>query len=215
MIRPFDPRRLAAALKPADARKHTRFEDAVAFCIAVVLIGFGLALLQAAGLATGGVAGIALILHFATSWPAGLLFLLVNAPFYALVFRTMGREFGLKTLIVNPMLAGFGALAPHAFAIEVRSEPFAAVAGGVLLGMGVLALARHRASVGGFSALAIYLQERGVMRAGLAQALTDCFVIACAAAVLDPRHVALSVLSAVVLSIVLVLNHKPGRYSGF
>lgn len=208
--------RLAEKLKPqGDARKHTRLEDAFAFCIAVLLIGFGLALLQAAGLATGGVAGIALILHFALGWPTGVLFLLVNLPFYALVYRTMGAEFTLKTLIVHAMLAGFGALAPHLFALQSKSGVFAALGGGVLLGMGVLALARHRASVGGTSALALYAQERGWLRAGHVQALTDFLVLAAAATVLDLEHLALSVLSALTLSLVLVLNHKPGRYAGF
>ena len=83
--------RLAEKLKPqGDARKHTRLEDVFAFCIAVLLIGFGLTLLQAAGLATGGVAGIALILHFALGWPTGVLFLLVNLPFYALATARWG-----------------------------------------------------------------------------------------------------------------------------
>lgn len=216
MSQPSAPvRRLADIFKSTDSPKHTRFEDAVAFCIAVVLIGLGLALLQAAGLATGGVAGIALILHFATGWPTGLMFLLVNTPFYVLVFRTMGAEFTAKTLIVNAMLAGFGALAPHAFVLTVFSDMFAAIAGGVLLGMGVLSLARHRSSVGGVSALSLFLQERKILKAGHAQALIDCVIIAGSAFVLDTRHVALSILSALVLSLVLVLNHKPGRYSGF
>lgn len=208
-------RRLAAALKPNDSPKHTLLEDAAAFCIAVLLIGLGLALLQEAGLATGGVAGVALILHFATGWPAGLMFLLVNAPFYVLVFKMMGREFTVKTLIVNAMLAGFGALAPHVLALTVLSDVFAAVAGGILLGMGVLSLARHRASVGGTSALSLFLQEKNILKAGHAQALMDCVIIAGSAIVLDGRHVMLSILSALVLSLVLLLNHKPGRYAGF
>jgi uncharacterized membrane-anchored protein YitT (DUF2179 family) len=211
---PERPTRLAALLRPTESRKHTWAEDALAFAIGVTFIALGLALLQTAGLATGGIAGIALIAHFATGQPVGLLFLLINVPFYALAWKTMGLAFTLRTLVVNLMLASLGAALPRLMTIADVDPIFAACAGGILLGMGVLALARHRASVGGISALAIFAQERGVMRAGHVQALTDCLILVAAATVLDARAVLLSIFSALVVSAVLVLNHKPGRYTG-
>lgn len=58
----------------------------------------------------------------------------------------------------------------------------------------------------------MYLQERLGWRAGKVQMLLDCLIIAGAAAFVDVQRIALSVLAAVVLSLTLAINHKPGRY---
>ena len=48
------------------------------------LAAFGLVLLKAAGLVTGGVAGLALILSYRTGMQVGVLFVALNAPFFLL-----------------------------------------------------------------------------------------------------------------------------------
>ncbi|MGO7690470.1 YitT family protein, partial [Rhizobium ruizarguesonis] len=50
---------------------------------------------------------------------------------------------------------------------------WAALLGGLLLGFCLLALYRHRASLGGVGILVIYLQERFGIRAGLVQLAID------------------------------------------
>jgi len=44
---------------------------------------------------------------------------------------------------------------------------------------------------------------------------SDCLILACAFAVLNWDKLLLSILSAVALSIVIIANHKPGRYEGY
>jgi uncharacterized membrane-anchored protein YitT (DUF2179 family) len=78
--------------------------------------------------------------------------------------------------------------------------------------MGLLALFRHAASVGGFSALAVYLQERRGWRAGHVLMAFDCAILLTAFAVIDPIRVLWSVVGAVVLNLMVILNHRPGRY---
>jgi len=39
--------------------------------------------------------------------------------------------------------------------------------------------------------------------------------VAAAFAVIDPARLALSILSAVALSLVIIANHRPGRYAGY
>lgn len=61
--------------------RHTALEDVHALLIGSSFIAVGLTLLKAAGLVTGGVAGVALIVSYLGGWPVGTVFFLLNLPF--------------------------------------------------------------------------------------------------------------------------------------
>jgi len=195
--------------------RHTPIEDVHALLIGSSFIAVGLTLLKAAGLVTGGVAGVALIISYLTAWPVGTVFLVLNIPFYVLAYRTLGRDFTVKTLATNLLLAGLAFGMPYWLRVEGVDPVFAAVFGGTIIGMGILALARHRSSVGGVGVLALYLHERRGISAGKVQMIADCLVVAAAFAVISPARLLLSILSAVALSAVIIANHRPGRYAGY
>ena len=79
---------------------------------------------------------------------------------------------------------------------------------------GLLALLRHRASVGGVNILAQWLQEARGFSAGQVQMSVDLVVVLAALWVLPPVQVAQSVVGAIAIGAILALNHKPGRYLG-
>ncbi len=197
------------------APRHTVSEDVHSILIGTSFIAVGIALLKAAGLVTGGIAGLALILSYATGWQVGLLFFALNIPFYELARRTMGWTFTLKTLATNALLAGFTVVLPLWLQLERVDPLFAALFGGTIIGMGVLALARHRSSVGGIGVLAMYMHEKRGVSAGRVQLAADIAIIASAFAVIDLSKLGLSLLSAAALSLVIIVNHRPGRYSGY
>jgi uncharacterized membrane-anchored protein YitT (DUF2179 family) len=60
--------------------------------------------------------------------------------------------------------------------------------------------------------LALYLQERWAWRAGKVQMGVDCVIVLLALWTVEPARVLYSILGVVAMNIVLVLNHKPGRY---
>jgi uncharacterized membrane-anchored protein YitT (DUF2179 family) len=94
-----------------------------------------------------------------------------------------------------------------------RIEPvWSAILGGSLLGYGLLALYRHRASLGGVGILGIYLQGRFGIRAGLVQLVVDMFVLVIAIAVTTRYVVLCSILGAVVLNLFVAINHRSDRY---
>lgn len=197
------------------ATRHTPIEDVHALLIGSSFIAVGLTLLKAAGLSTGGVAGIALIVSYITHWPVGVLFLLINIPFYVLAQRTMGWTFTAKTLVTNLLLAGLALGLPRWLRVTDVDPVFAAIFGGTIIGMGILALARHRSSVGGIGVLALWLYEKRGVSAGKVQMASDCLILAGAFAVMSWDKLLLSILSAVALSVVIIANHKPGRYEGY
>ena len=94
-------------------------------------------------------------------------------------------------------------------------EPFyAALFGNAVLGLGFIVLFRHRASLGGTSILALYMQEHHGIRAGKVQLAIDCSVLLAALWVVPLERVAYSVLAAVVMGVFLWISHRPGRYAG-
>ncbi len=82
------------------------------------------------------------------------------------------------------------------------------------LGLGMLLLFRHRASLGGINILALYLQDRFNIRAGKFQMGVDLVIVMLAIMVLPLDKVLLSITGAAVLNMILTLNHKQGRYQG-
>ena len=209
--------RVAGAVSPGPGgapRRHSAVEDLLALLIGSLLIGLGLLLLQAAGLFTGGIAGIALVLHYLTGFAVGPLFVVANVPFMLFAWARMGPGFTLKTLAVNLLLAAVSLGLPRVVHVEV--EPlFAAVAGGVLVGMGLLTLVRHRASVGGIGIVAIWAQERHGVSAGRVQMGADAAILLVALVVLPAGRLPLSAVSAFLLDLIVLMNHRPGRYVGF
>jgi len=141
-----------------------------------------------------------------------VVFFLINLPFYGLAFKRMGRVFTFKTFVAVGLLAVLAQWMPLWIAFDALSTGFAAVTGGLLMGAGMLMLFRHRASLGGFNVLVLYLQERFGWRAGRVQMAFDCAIVLAAFAVVDWQQIAWSVVGAVVLNMTLAINHRPGRY---
>jgi uncharacterized membrane-anchored protein YitT (DUF2179 family) len=140
------------------------------------------------------------------------VFFAINLPFYGLAWQRMGWVFTLKTFAAVALLALFVQWLPQGITFGVLSTGLAAVAGGLLMGAGMLMLFRHRASLGGFNVLVLYLQERFGWRAGHVQMAFDCAIVLAALAVVDWTQILWSVLGAVVLNMTLAINHRPGRY---
>ena len=95
---PRGPVELPSALQGA-GQQHTWFEDAQAIFTGTLFVSLALILFGQAGLLTGGTAGAAFVLHYATGVSLGKLFFLINLPFYWFAWQRMGREFTLKTFV--------------------------------------------------------------------------------------------------------------------
>lgn len=192
--------------------RHTAFEDAQALVTGTLFIALGVALFKHAGLLTGGTAGLAFLLHYATGWSFGAVFFVLNLPFYWLAWRRMGAAFTVKTFVAVALLSVFTELQPWVIGFQALTPAYAAVMGGLLMGAGFLMLFRHRASLGGVGILALYLQDSRGWRAGKVQMAIDCAIVAAAFAIVNPQQVVYSVVGAVALNLILAINHKPGRY---
>lgn len=192
--------------------RHRAHEDLQALLTGTLFVAFGIALFGQTGLLTGGTAGLAFLVHYATGWDFGLVFFVVNLPFYVLAWRRMGMAFTIKTFAAVGLLSALVHLLPGVIAFQTLNPVFAMLMGGLLMGAGMLMLFRHQASLGGLNVLVLYLQEKFGWRAGKVQMLFDCAIVLGAFAVVGWQQAALSVAGAVVLNLTLAINHRPGRY---
>ena len=89
---------------------HTWLEDALALLFGTLMISFGIILFRQAGALTGGTAGMAFLIHYATHLPFGVVFFAINLPFYWLSVRRMGAAFTLKTFCAVGLVSLFSDL---------------------------------------------------------------------------------------------------------
>jgi uncharacterized membrane-anchored protein YitT (DUF2179 family) len=194
------------------AVSHTFFDDLQALLAGTLLISLGVTLVGAAKLVTGGIVGLALLLHYATSLGFEVLFFLLNIPFYYLALTRMGKGFVVKTLAAVSLMAFFSWLAPRVLTIDAVNPFYAAGVGGLLMGVGLLILFRHQASLGGLNIFVLYLQDRFGWRAGITQLLMDVLILSASIPFISLRSVAISLVGAAALNLSLAINHRQDRY---
>ena len=75
------------------------------------------------------------------------------------------------------------------------------------MGLGMLILFRHNTSLGGFNVLVLYCQQRFGIAAGKMQMGIDVTILIASAFFMSPMVLACSVLGAIMLNLVLAMNH--------
>lgn len=197
-----------------DAVKHSLYEDAAALLFGTGLVALGTVFYTKAMLATGGTAGITFLAHYMTGIGFGAIFFAINLPFYIFAVLRMGWAFTIRTFLAVLLVSTFVTIFPRFVSFSTLDPIFATIAGGGLMGMGILILFRHRTSLGGINIMALYVQDRFGWRAGYFQLAVDFAVLAAALFVLDWYNVALSMLGALVLNMMIAVNHRADRYMG-
>lgn len=197
---------------PDPILRHTLLEDIQALVIGTLLVALAVTLFKAAGLLSGGTAGIAFLMHYLAGWPFGIVFFVINLPFYWVAWRHMGRAFTLRTVAAVVLVSVLADGLPQHLVLASIDPWLAAVLGGVLMGNGFLILFRHHASLGGLGILALLAQKKRGWRAGHVQMAVDAVIVAAALATVPLPRVLMSVLAVVVLNLVIATNHRPGRY---
>ncbi|NVK27261.1 hypothetical protein C0J08_05945 [Marinomonas sp. CT5] len=195
-------------------KKHTRLEDVQAIILGTMIIAMGVNLYTHTGLLTGGSAGLAFLLKYATPLTFGQAFFLINLPFYLLAIRHIGWEFTLKTFLAVFCLSVFADITPMLVSFNDVNPVYASVAGGFLMGVGFLMLFRHNASLGGLNILARFLAEKYGISMGKFQMVVDCMIVMLSVFIVDYWLILISFAGAIALNMIIAVNHKPGRYMG-
>ena len=195
--------------------RHSLAEDIFAITIGTALVSFGVFLYQQTSLVLGGLAGVSLILNYLTGFEFGAIFFAINLPFYLFGIGSLGWRYILRTFVAVAMMSLMVRYLPLGVDISGVHPLVASTMGGAMIGLGLLALFRHGAGLGGVNILVAFLQERFGLRAGYVQLGIDILILAAGSFVVSPAQLAWSVAGAVIFNMILGVNHKPGRYMAF
>lgn len=191
---------------------HTLLEDVLAIVFGTLMVSFGITLLKQVGALTGSTAGIAFLIGYLSKQSFGLVFFLINIPFYWLVIKRMGVVFILKTFSAVALLSVFSQLHPLFIHFSALDPFYATLFGNVVMGIGFIVLFRHKASLGGINILALWLQDRCGICAGKLQMVVDTGVVMASLFVVSREMLVASIVGAVLLNLIIAMNHRPGRY---
>lgn len=106
----------------------------------------------------GGATGISLLVSEITEIPISILIIAVNIPFIFLAFKTIGKQFAVKTIIAIAALAV--SLAVFHLPEITHDKLLVSVFGGFFLGAGIGLSVRGGAVIDGTEVLAIYLSKK-------------------------------------------------------
>jgi uncharacterized membrane-anchored protein YitT (DUF2179 family) len=196
----------------SDATRHGLIEDAQGIAYGATMAAFGIVILTHLGLVTGQTAGLAVLIAYATGWSFGPVFFAINLPFYLLGYLRMGPMFTLKTFAAVALLSALSLWMPGQIIFATLNPWLGAVLFGFLSGSALLALFRHGASLGGIGIVALMLQDRLGWRAGWVQLGFDACLFTLAFLVIEPHLVVISFLGALVVNLVVAINHRRDRY---
>ncbi|MDC5704642.1 YitT family protein [Vibrio europaeus] len=193
--------------------KHSRREDWIAILTGTFLVAQGVFFLQSASLLTGGTTGLALLASQFVSFSFGTLYFIANCPFYLLAWKRFGSRFAFNSAISGALVSVFADHLYLVISLDTINEVYCAVAGGLLMGLGMLILFRHRSSLGGFNVLCLFIQDKFGISVGKSQLAIDFTILVASFFFVSPQIIMLSIIGAIALNLVLAMNHKPTRYS--
>ena len=194
-----------------------------------LIMAFGVvAFLSPNHIATGGTAGLAIVLHSVINLPIGVLMALINVPLLLVSLKYLGKSFAIKTIVCIAFIVVFvDALAQWAHIPNLSNNPMlATLYGGVIVGAGLGLIFKGGASAGGGTILAKIIAANSGMKTSNVILLLDALVVASAGLVFKSVELALWSLISIyvaskVIDIILVgaqslagfkRNWRNGRY---
>ncbi|MEO0358462.1 MAG: YitT family protein [Pseudomonadota bacterium] len=124
----------------------------------------------------------------------------------------MGLTFTLKSLAAVATLSVLTEVLPITVMVGPIDPAMGIVIFGIVTSVGLIAVFWHGASIGGITILGLVLQEKGVAKVGHIQMAFDVALFATAFWILPNSMVLWSLAGAVILNVMVVLNHRYDRY---
>lgn len=129
--------------------------------------------------------------------------------------RERALAFILRTCAAVCSLAALSNALPGMISYESLDPLFAAFVGGALIGVGLVLICRHGASLGGVIIVSLYVQEKYGISAGKVQLIIDCLILLAALMTVSWGDLLRSIAGAAVINLIMIFNFKKYRYNGF
>ncbi len=159
------------------------------FALALGIVG----LLQPNSIATGGTAGLAIILHSVLNMPTGLVMALINVPLLLLGWKHLGRAFALKSVICIALISAFIDILAEVIQLPALSSSLilATLYGGVCVGIGLGFIFKGGGSAGGGTILAKIITSKFDLKTSSVILTLDVIVVCSAGIVFQNVELAL------------------------
>lgn len=152
-----------------------------------LIISFGLllnalgwtAFLIPAQITGGGITGVSTLFYYATGFPIGVTYLIINAILILVSIKILGRNFGVKTIFSVLILAFLLSLLQRYITQPIVSDSFlSTVIGGILGGAGIGIVFSQGGSTGGTDIIAMIINKYRNISPGRIILYLDIFIIA-------------------------------------
>ncbi|WP_368504452.1 YitT family protein [Alkalihalophilus sp. As8PL] len=182
-----------------------RFRVMGVVLVGLILTSLGLRFLAMHDLTFGGTAGLATVLTYMSPWSWGVLFFLVNLPFFLISWTKLGKWFTLSSLLSITAISVIRDLLDVMPFFNVPLWLATALAG-ICIGIGVTLVLNNGSSLGGIHILALYIDQKWGINRGLTIFISDFLIIVFAALLVGWSQALLSVFVIFVASTII------GRY---
>ncbi len=159
------------------------------FLCALGVVGF----LVPNKIATGGTAGLAIILHHLLNLPTGILMSLINLPLLLISLKYLGRIFAIKSIISIILITLFVDFLAEIIQLPNLSHNLmlATLYGGILVGLGIGFIFKGGGSAGGATIIAKLVTSRFDLKTGTVILFFDAIVVFAAGYVFKSIELAL------------------------
>ena len=124
----------------------------------------------------------------------------------------MGLQVVLRTMAAIGLVSCFAEINPAFFSLENINPIYASLIANIILGVSFLILFRHKSSMGGINLLAMLLNEKYNISMGKFQMFVDISILIASAFFVDLNLLIISIMGAVVLNLIIAMNHRKDRY---
>ncbi len=154
-------------------------------------------------LLSGGVSGIAIILHFLNDYPVGLQVIVLNVPLFYAAYRYIGPNHIFSTLY-GMLVFSFSVDATRFLAdLNIVDDPMlAALYGGVFSGLGSGIIFRVNGNTGGLDIVAAIAKKYYALNVGAVGFCANCLIMLVAGLLFGAKLAMLTLLSMYVCAIV-------------
>ena len=157
---------------------HIKTHAIITFGLILTALGWT-AFLVPAQITGGGISGVSALFFYATGFPIGVSFLILNIFLILLSIRVLGVKFGIQTIYgVIGLSILFSVFQPFFHTPIVKDAFMATVIGGILSGAGVGIVFGQGGSTGGTDIIAMMINKNYNISLGRLILYMDIFIIA-------------------------------------
>ncbi|MDR7072232.1 YitT family protein [Fictibacillus barbaricus] len=178
---------------------NTKVQKSLAILAGLFLTAAGMKILNIHSLTFGGTAGIATLGSFLSDWSWGILFLIVNLPFFILSIKKLGWTFSITTFLCIFLVSAITDLLSFIH-FPIVAPFLASILAGSLIGVGVSLVLNSGASLGGIHILALYLEQKREINRGLTLFVTDFIIVSSAMVIVGFHNAFISIFSITIAS---------------